>query len=191
MKRTILLFSALLLAVLTQAQEKKEVKINNKDGKYELTIEKEVNGKKTVVNRTYNSKEEMMNDPELEDMNIFVMPPPPPGKAMKFESKDGEKVYEFKIKSGDEDDGEMTFDVIVEGHEGEEGHKIMTKKGNMMIFKAEGEEGSFGMHNEFDITTDDDGTVHITKDGKEIEGDTWVDDEGKEYKIQRSEGNDN
>ena len=187
MKRTILLFSALFLAVLTQAQDQKEVKINKNGGKYEVTIEKEVNGKKSVVNRTYSSREEMMNDPELKDMNIFVMPPPPPGKVMKIESKDGEKSYEFKMKSDGEEGEEMTFDVIVEGLDGEEGHEFMTK-GNVMIFKADGVEGSFGMHNQFDITTDEDGTVHVTKDGKEIEGDTWVDDEGKEYKIKRSEG---
>ena len=62
MKKTILLFSFLICTVVVFAQDKKQVKINNKDGKYELTVEKEVNGEKTVETKTYNSREEMMSD---------------------------------------------------------------------------------------------------------------------------------
>ena len=185
MKRTILLFSALFFSMVMYAQEKKEVKINNKDGKYELTIEKEVNGEKSVETKTYNSREEMMNDPELEGMNIFMMDR---GEhTMKIESKDGELVYDFKVESEEGENNEMTFSVIVESDgEGDAEHVVM-KKSNVMVFSDDGEAGSFSM-NGFDIKKDENGDTQIWKDGKQIEGDVWVDEDGNEFKIKRSDG---
>ena len=185
MKRTILLFAALIFSIVIYAQEKKEVKINNKDGKYELTIEKEVNGKKSVETRTYDSREEMMNDPALEGMNIFVMDG---GKhTMKIESKGGEKVYDFKFDSKEGEGDEMTFDVLVKSAEEGDADHIVIKKSNVMVFSGDDDAGSLGM-NGFEFKKDENGDTQIWKDGKQIEGDVWVDEDGNEFKIKKSEG---
>ena len=56
----------------TKTEVKTQVKVENTDGKIHLKIEKEVDGETITIDKTYNSVEEMKNDPDLEGINLHM-----------------------------------------------------------------------------------------------------------------------
>jgi hypothetical protein len=180
MKKSILLIAGIFVALMAFAQEKKQVKINKGDGTYELTVEKEVNGKKTTTTKTYNSREEMLADPDLKDMNVVVMDGSE--KNIHFKSKDADGNYSKDQNS----DHNVMVEVLVDGDESDAEHVM--KMHNVMIIQGD-EEASGSLDGAtFEIKKDADGETQIFKDGEEIEGDVWVNEAGESYDIKRDEG---
>ena len=180
MKKSILLIAGIFVAAIAFAQEKKQVKINKTEGTYELTIEKEVNGKKTTTTKTYNSREEMLSDPELKDMNVFVMDGGK--KKVQFKSKDADGNYSMDMDG----DHEVKVEVIVKGDGLDELHE--SKHHNVTIIKGDGEASGDLNGAKFEIKREDDGTTRVFKDGEEIKGDVWVNDNGDSFDIKRDDG---
>ena len=94
MQRIILIIALSVFSLGTFAQSKTEVKtqvkVENNDGKIHLKIEKEVDGKTTTIDKTYNNIEEMKNDPELEGINLHLFDAEN-NKELTFLNEDGEE----------------------------------------------------------------------------------------------------
>ena len=71
MKKVLIILFALSSIVAT-AQTEKEIKFDEVEGKYHLKITTTVNGEKQVIDKTYDSLEEMKADPELEGLKLKV-----------------------------------------------------------------------------------------------------------------------
>ena len=149
MKKSVLIIAGIFVALIAFAQEKQQVKINKSDDTYELTVEKEVNGEKTTTTKTYNSREEMLADPDLKDMKVFVM--------------DGsESNFEFKSKDADhsmdhDSDHNVMVEILVDGDESDAKHVM--KKHNVMIIQGDGEASGSLDGATFEIKKDDDGEI--------------------------------
>jgi hypothetical protein len=175
MQKTILLIALSVFSLGVFAQTKTEVKtdvqLENTDGKYHIIIKKEVDGKATTIDKTYNSLEELKNDPELEGINLHVL--------------DGDK-NEMVFFEEDGEEGDHKVNVIMELSEDS---KLHTSDGtdHTYIFKSDGNEGEEIVH-DIKVVVDEDGVKHIYKNGEEIEGNTWVNKDGKEYDIKKSDG---
>ena len=177
MQRIILIIALTVFSLGVFAQTKTEiktdVKLENTDGKYHIKIKKEVDGKITTIDKTYNSLEEMKNDPELEGINLHFFDG---DKEMVFINEDGEEEL-HKVK------------VIVEV-DGEADGEFSKESSNSFMFKSDGDD-DVELH-EIKVWVDEDGEKHITKNGEEIEvgdGNSWTDKEGKTYEIKKSDGN--
>jgi len=179
MQKTILLiaFSVFSLGVFaqTKTEVKTDVQLENTDGKYHIKIKKEVDGKVTTIDKTYNSLEEMKNDPELEGINLHIF--------------DGDK-NEMVFFEEDGEEGDHKVNVIVELSEDS---KLHTSDGtnHTFVFKSDGTEGEEIVH-DIKVVVDEDGVKHIYKNGEEVEvgeGNSWTDKEGVVYDIKKSDGN--
>ncbi|MEO1049089.1 MAG: T9SS type A sorting domain-containing protein [Bacteroidota bacterium] len=111
MKKKVLLslFLCICFGLQVDAQEKEE--------KVKVKVFKEVNGKKELVEKTYNSLEEMKNDPDLKDLNIELLN----GKFIKVNGgndKDGvtEIVIDKRYEIGENTDNGVEHDVDEEGN---------------------------------------------------------------------------
>lgn len=178
MQRTILIIALTVFSLGAFAQTKTavktQVKVENTDGKIHLKIEKEVDGKTTTIDKTYNSVEEMKNDPELEGINLHLLDADN-NKEMVFFSEDGEE-------------GDHKMNVIVEIDVDSEGD-FSNESSHSFMFKSDGKEGD--NHHEIKVWTDKDGVKHMTKNGEEIElgeGNSWTDKDGNEFNIKKSDG---
>jgi hypothetical protein len=179
MQRTILIIALAVFSFGAFAQDKKEVKtqvkVENNDGKIQLKIEKDVDGKSVTIDKTYNSVEEMKNDPDLEGINLHLFDAGN-NKEMTFFSEDGE-------------DGDHKVNVIVELDSDADGN-FSKESNNSFVFKSDGKEGD-ELH-EIKVWVDEDGVKHIAKNGEEIElgeDNTWTDKDGKVHEINKSGGN--
>lgn len=157
---------------------KKEVKIENTEGKYKVTLITTENGETKTITRTYDSMEKMKNDPDMEDIKI-----------MHLDDK-GDNVMFFHGEPGDED---LTKEIkmMIKTGDGEDlhfDHNIEIDDKNTFIFKSDGE-GSADMH-KIKVWVDEDGKKHISKDGVEIdpEQNSWTSDDGKTYDIKKLDG---
>jgi type IX secretion system substrate protein len=167
----LILLSIFSFAAIAQSEGKQKINFEKTDGKIHLKIEKEVDGKTTIIEKTYNSLEEMKNDPELKGMDLHIFDKA--GGEMAFFGEEGEEgLHEMKVMvkvDGDSDqteDGKHTF-----------------------VFKSDGEETD-DLH-DINVWIDEDGTKHITKNGEEINlssGSTWTDKEGNEFTIKNTDG---
>jgi hypothetical protein len=173
MQRTILVIALSVLSFGVFAQTKKavktEVKVENTDGKIHLIIKKEVDGKITTIDKTYNSVEEMKNDPELEGLNLHLF--------------DGDNNKEVVFFSEDGEEGDHKLNVIVESAGDSE-------SSNTFVFKSDGDENV--ELQSIKVRVDEDGVKHITKNGEEVEvgeANSWTDKDGKTYEIKKSDGN--
>ena len=139
--KNILTTLLILLSVVGFSQTKVQLEVENENGKeeYKLKVEREVNGKTEVIEKVYNSKEEMKNDPELKDLDLHLME----GHGTSVSTKGGNKKVRIKI-DGDDTEGD---------HE-------------MMFVTKEGENGE---QVNIEVTVDEDGTKHIFKNGEEID----------------------
>lgn len=179
MQRTILIIALAAFSFGAFAQDKKEVKtqvkVENNDGKIHLKIEKDVDGKITTIDKTYNNIEEMKNDPELEGINLHLFDAEN-NKEMTFFSEDG--------KERDHD-----VNVIVEMKGDTEGD-FAKESSHSFMFKSDGKEGEG--HQEIKVWIDEEGVRHVTKNGEEIEigeDNSWTDKDGKVHEIKKSDGN--
>ena len=164
-----------LSAGIAVAQDKQEVMVKNDGDKITVTIVKEVNGEKTTTEKTFNSKEEMKNDPDLKDMNIFIMDS---GSMGNWHHKNADGDVEKKVEvivNGDVDEEKMKE--IMERME-----KHQDGEHNAFFFKSDGD-----VEKEVDVKvfTDEDGKVQILKDGKVVEGNTWTDEEGNTFDLEK------
>ena len=167
MKKTILIVALAIFTIGAFAQDKievkvkTEVKVENNDGKYHLKIVKDVDGEKTTIDKTYNSVEEMKNDPDLEGIKLDILD----GKGdMVFFSDDGEK-GEHKIKIMVDSDSDVHF--------GESGFKKM---------EFISEDGDSVKVQEIKVWVDEDGHKHVMKNGVELDQDkvnTWTMKDGE------------
>ncbi len=171
MIKLLLLIVALFVWTGSFAQTNANVKLENKDGKYHLKVEKEIDGVKTTIDKTYNSLEEMKNDPELDGINLHIF------------DKDIDEMTFFG-EEGEEGFHEMKVMVNIDGDT-----DIQEDGNRSFVFKSDAV-GVVDLHN-FDVWIDKDGEKHITVNGEEIEvGDTtsWTDKDGNEYIIEKSNG---
>ena len=173
----------LLFTVVAYAQTKVELEVEN-DGnseQYKLKLEREVDGKMVVTEKTYSSKEEMKNDPDLKDMDLHFME----GHGSSFKSKDGNILIEI---DEDMEEGEHKM-MFISKEEGagenvkmkvwvdEDGKKHVMKNGvevdmdelheqgdhNVMFISEDGEGDT-----KIEVIIDEDGTKRVMKNGKEI-----------------------
>jgi hypothetical protein len=177
MQRIILIIalSAFSLGAFAQSKTevKTQVKVENNDGKIRLKIEKEVDGKTTTIDKTYNNIDEMKNDPELEGINLHLF--------------DAENNKELTFLS--DEDGDHKMNVIVE-FDGDAEGDFSKESSHSFMFNSDGKEGD--KHHEIKVWTDDDGVRHMTKNGKEIEigeENSWTDKDGKVHEVKKSDGN--
>lgn len=168
MRRIQLLIVLTVFSIAAIAQTKTDVKIENSNGTYHIKIEKEVEGKTTTIDKTYNSLEEMKNDPELEGINLHI-----------FNKGDNEMV--FFEKAGEE--GDHKINVVLDT---DVDHDFSKESGHSFMFKSDAE-GEGELH-DIKVWVDEDGETHIMKNGEEIEGNNWVDKDGEVYDISKSEG---
>jgi len=165
-----ILFALTMFSFGAMAQNKANVKVENTNGTYHIKIEKEVDGKKTTIDKIYNSLEEMKNDPELEEINLRF-----------FDNGDNEMV--FFEKEGQE--GNHKINVIIDV-DPDLDHDFSMESGHSFMFKSDGSDGE-KLH-DIKVWVDEDGETHIMKNGEEIEGNKWIDKDGEEYDISKSEG---
>lgn len=172
MKKFIILAMSLCsMAAFAQTEVKKEikkeVKIENTDGKYQVTIITTENGETKTVTKTYNNLEEMKSDPAMEEMQVITL------------DKKGQSGFFF---SDDAEGEEQEIKVIIGQEEGDEVHE---KSHQSFIFKS-GEGDNTESHS-LKVWVDEDGKKHISKDGVEIDGDTWTSEDGTTYDINKSD----
>lgn len=179
--KNILTTLLILLSLISYSQTKVQLEIENENGKeqYKLKLEREVDGKTVITEKTYSSKEEMKNDPDLKDMDLHFID----GHGTSFKSKDGNVLIEIDEEA---EGGDHIMMFVTEG-EGEnvemkvwtdeDGKTHVIKNGvevdmdelhkegdhNIMFFSEE-DEGE----TKIEVIIDEDGTKHITKNGKEI-----------------------
>ena len=159
----------------TKTEVKTQVKVEKTNDKIHLKIEKIVDGKTTIIDKTYNSVEEMKNDPELEGINLHFFDGGD-NKDMVFISKDGEE-------------GEHKVNVIVE-MKGDSDGEFSDDSDHSFVFKSDGNDD--GELHEIKVWVDEDGVKHISKNGEEVElgeGNSWTDKEGNEFTIKKTDGN--
>jgi len=155
---TLLILIASCLSVMAQDEDKK----------IKIKVIEEVNGERTVVERVYNSREEMMNDMELKSMNIEFLENE---DGFKFNSKDGEHIIIKDLH--EKQDGEEDKKVHIFFSDDEDTGLHMLSDGDFE-FKSldDGEDTEFTVgENTFEIRKGDDGKVVIIKDGEAIEAD--------------------
>lgn len=118
----------------------------NEEKTIKLKFQKEVNGKTTTIEKTYNSLEEMKNDPELKDMNLNLSGD---GNFFFSEGKNGK--VDITIKKGD----------------GDNAHK------NHFFFKVDDDSDVSWQDESQDIEVikGEDGKVTVLRNGKPIEDD--------------------
>ncbi|MEL7002160.1 MAG: hypothetical protein AAFN93_05410, partial [Bacteroidota bacterium] len=114
------------------------------DRTIKLKVKKEINGEMTTIEKTYNSIEEMKNDPDLKSMDLKLK-----GGNAFFFSNDENSTVDIKIddvKNGESDK-------------------------NHFFFKIDGDENFEWSSEEHDIEVikDEDGNVTVLKDGKPVE----------------------
>ena len=179
MRQTILIIALSLFSLgafsQTKTDVKTQVKVEHTDGKIHLKIEKDVDGKTTTIDKTYNTIEEMKNDPELEGINLHLF--------------DGDNNKDMVFISEDGEEGDVKMNVIVE-FDGDADGDFSKESNHSFMFNSDGKEG--GELNEIKVWTDEDGVKHITKNGEEIElgeGNSWTDKDGNEFKVKKSDGN--
>lgn len=174
MRKNLLLFALFIMYSGAIAQTTTDVDVEATDGKYHIKVTKEADGKKTTIDKTYNSLEEMKNDPDLKgiDMHIFD------SEGMAFINENGSENGKVKV--------------VVES-EGDE--KATTKEStNVFVFKSKGSDDK-EIH-DIEVKIDEDGTKHVYKDGEEIvvaEGDEEIkaiDGKNSTYEITIDESED-
>lgn len=177
MQRTILILALSVFSfgafAQTKTAVKTQVKVENTDGKIHLKIEKEVDGETITIDKTYNSVEEMKNDPDLEGINLHMFGGD--SNNMVFFSEDG--------KTGDH-----KMNVMIEFMDDSEGD-FSKDSGHSFMFKFDGKEGD--KLREIKVWTDKDGVKHMTKNGEEIElgeDNSWTDKDGHEFSVKKSDG---
>jgi hypothetical protein len=179
MRRTILIITLSVFSLgafaQTKTDVKTQVKVEHTDGKIHLKIEKDVDGKMTTIDKTYNSVEEMKNDPDLEGINLHMF------------DGDSNNNMVFFSEDGEAEDHKMNVIVEIDGDsEGD----FSKESGHSFMFKSDGKEGD--KLQEIKVWTDEDGVKHMTKNGEEIElgeGNSWTDKDGNEFNIKKSDGN--
>lgn len=160
MKKIIVLAFLAFFSLGVLAQESK---IN---GKIHLTIEKFIDGKKTVIDKKYDSIEEMKNDPELDGMDLEIF-------------DDGE--HKFVFKEGD-DEGEMDINVMVEIDE--DSDVDISKELEHVIFM----ESDSDDKTDIKVWIDEDGKKHIWKNGEEVDSVDWEDMEDHAFEFKTDDG---
>ncbi len=182
----------LLLSVVSFSQTKVQLEVENNNGKeeYRLKLTSEVNGETVVIDKTYGSREEMKNDPELKDFDLHLME----GNG---HSKEGEKQIVFKMDGNHKgEDHEMTFisedgdgeeEIKIEVTVDEDGTKHIFKNGkeieledlhesgdNVFVFKSDGNNSELIEDSkEVEVTVDEDGAHHVTVNGEEVNYEEW------------------
>lgn len=173
MKKSLLIIIGIFIYAGLLAQNSNNVKIEKKDGKFHLKIEKELNGKKTIVDKTYNSLEEMKNDPDLTDFN--------------FQFFNGDALHEMVFISDDDGSGDDEVKVLIELI-GDTEFDIDKDFDHNFTFKNNGSD----LHevNNVKVWFDADGEKHVSRNGEEIElgGDSWTDENGNSFVIERADG---
>lgn len=187
----------ILFVMLTMgafAQTKVEVQVE-KDGdaeQYKLKLERTIDGEKVVTEKTYNSMEEMKNDPDLKDVDIQFFDGS--SNDFSFTDEDGEKHIRIEVESEEEGEGhKMMFfsddeegeDVDVKVWTDNEGNTHVLKNGkevdieeikedgnNVFVFKTDGDV-EVEKKMEVQVTVDDDGEHHVTVNGEEVDYDVW------------------
>jgi hypothetical protein len=178
MRRIILIIALTVFSLSAFAQTKTaiktQVKVEQTNGKIHLKIEKEVDGETIIIDKTYNSVEEMKNDPDLEGINLHIF--------------DGDSNNNMVFFSEDGEAGDNKMNVIVE-FIGDSEDEFSKESGHSFMFKSDGKEGD--KLQEIKVWTDEDGVKHMTKNGEEIElgkGNSWTDKDGNEFNIKKSDG---
>lgn len=163
--------SAVVIAIFSilQVQAQEEVK------KITIKIKKDINGKVTNVEKTYNSLEEMKNDPDLKDVDLELFK----GNSFYFSNGDGsnEKV-KIKIQKTLDEDVDVS--------------------GNQFSFEIDDENFEWdATSHEIKVIKGDDGEVKILRNGEVVEADDNIvvhrfdsgeEDDVKDIKIENRDG---
>jgi Secretion system C-terminal sorting domain len=167
----LILLTVFSFGAIAQSGSKQKVNFEKTDGKIHLKIEKEVDGKTTIIDKTYNSLEEMKNDPELEGIDLHVFDKN--SNEMTFFGEEGEEgLHKMKVMVKVNGDSDLTE---------EEKHTF--------VFKSDGD-GTDNLH-DFNVWIDEDGEKHLSKNGEEIDlsgSGTWTDKDGNEFNIKNTDG---
>ncbi len=183
--KNILTTLLLLLSVVSFSQTKVQLEVENENGKeqYKLKLEREVDGETVITEKTYDSKEAMENDPELEGLDLHIMEGN--GVSMSGDGDDKHVIIKIDNKGFDEshktmfsseDDGseEVNLEVRVD----EDGTKHIFKNGEEINL----DELHEGGENVFVFKTDGNNSLHIeesmevevTVNGKEVDYKEWA-----------------
>ena len=140
MKRKPLLPALLLISSLAVGQVSTSVNIENTDGTYHIKITKDEDGKKTTLDKTYNSLAELKNDPELAAYNLQLFAGPGKDEEVMVFSTDSAIAegaeHHHKIKTWVDNDGQKH--VVVNG--GKIDTRILDKvDGPTIIITKDGE----------------------------------------------------
>jgi hypothetical protein len=165
MKRILIILFA-LSSVVAFAQTEKEIKFEQVDGKYHLKITTSVNGEKQVIDKTYNSLEEMKADPELEGLNLKV-----------FDK--GSNAFFFERGS---EEGDKNVNVFIRKSE------VDADDENAQKFKFESRGDSTVAHH-IKVWVDDEGNKRVLMDGEEVDVNNWTDKEGNVIHYKNVDGN--
>jgi type IX secretion system substrate protein len=191
--KNVLTLLLLLITTIAIAQTKVDLQVEN-DGnteQYKLRLEKEVNGETVVTEKTYSSKEEMKNDPELKDIDLHFMD----GSGSSFKNKNGNVLIEIDEEGGKSDHKLMFIsessdegdDISIEVKIDEDGTKHVIKNGKEVDLEELHEDGEkmFVLRTEHsgdklveekmevEVTVDEDGTHHVTVNGEEVDYEEW------------------
>jgi len=175
--KKLLLLSIVFISINALAQTEKdikqEVKIENTNGKYRVSLTTTENGESKTVTKTYNSLEEMKNDPEMAEIKMITL------------TDKGDNTFFFSDEpSKDDNDLKAIFRELGDG-ERHTDHDIKSNDDHMFIFKS-AENGESEMQ-KIKVWVDEDGDKHISINGQEIDGDTWTDENGKTYNIKETD----
>lgn len=176
MKNILTLCLALLSVVAFGQTEKtkeikKEVKIENTDGKYKVTLVTTENGETKTITKTYDSLDEIKDDPDMGDVKMMSSDESN-GNFMFFSDKSSDLDGDIKVIVKTDKDGELHTD-----HDIDSNHTFVFKSGD----------SDADMH-KIKVWVDEDGKKHISKDGVEVEGNTWTSEDGETYDIKKLDG---
>ena len=147
---------------------KKEVKIENTDGKYTVTVVTTEDGQTKTMTKSYDSLEEMKNDPDMGDMQILSL------------GGQGQNAFFF---SDDSEGDNKDIKVIIRSGDGDE---LNEESHQNFVFKST--EGGTAVTHEIKVWVDENGKKHILKDGVEIDGDSWTSEDGTTYDLKKLNG---
>ncbi len=189
--KNILTTLLLSLSIVSFSQTKVQLEIENKNGKeqYKIKLEREVDGKKVITEKTYSNKEELKNDSNLEGLSLHIMEGDVGHLPIKVDAGASNGDHKIMFISNNEGGEEANIEVTVD----EYGTKHIFKNGeevdvsqlhsrgdNVFMLKSDGNDS---LHIEelmkVEVTIDKDKTHLVTVNGKNANYEEWV--KGTEY----------
>lgn len=172
--------ACLLWATISLAQTNVELQVENINGKQEITLnlKQNIDNKTVVTRKTYQSMEELRNDPDLKDIDVHILAD---GEAEFIGSNDfnvvlsalgDSTIHKVMVETEDINNGfnqsmKMWTDEEGRVHVIKNGQEVNTaelKNGNDMFFWNTNGEKNVNI----EVKIDDNGTRHVYKNGVEL-----------------------